>query len=184
MFDYPLPARPVSLYDELGLPPEAPENDLRDAKSVVTGRLRAESDALKIKIADALKAVDGGVEPQTDSGRRTALAEVRAAAANPEFRGWCERQAEVDRRLDDINAKDLDTPGGRAKYDAGFPPFALLKIAPPTDPFADAATVLALVRREVSEYLAARGVPVSHPSDLSRTDFTGDFATTPDLDGD
>jgi hypothetical protein len=182
MFDYPLPTWPACLYDELGLPPEANEKDLREAISTVTARLRAEADSLRTKIDEAVRDVTGGDE--ADGERHRALAEARAAATQPDFREWCDRRAELERRLNDINAASLDKPDERAKYDARFPPFALLKIAPPRDPFADAATVLMLVRREVSAYLAAQGVPVRHPSDLTRTDFTGDFTANPDLDGD
>jgi hypothetical protein len=46
----------------------------------------------------------------------------------------------------------------------------------------DNKVALALVRLELSAFLAGRGEPVFHPSDLSRSSFMDDFLEHPDLD--
>jgi hypothetical protein len=53
----------------------------------------------------------------------------------------------------------------------------------PDDAFADNKTALFMLRRELAEFLSETGEEVFHPSDFSRTDFSGDFSHNLQLDG-
>ena len=201
MFDYPLPIPATSLYDELGVSPTASDQEVLDAKAEVTGRLGAESNALQVKLKEVLAKVEGLAEAEGDlqalrdqgvsapadalrkAERHAAKLLARAAVLQPELPEWRERKEEVDGKVIAINAAQFDKPEAREKYDAQNPPFSLLEIVAPADPLADPKTSLLLLRREVSAFLARAGVPVLHPSDLTRDDFTGDFTPIPDLDG-
>jgi hypothetical protein len=79
--------------------------------------------------------------------------------------------------------KSLARADERARYDADHPPLSLLRLEPTWSSFVEnRAEGLALLRRELEEFLASRGAEVYYPSDLTRTNFTDDFAYSPILD--
>jgi hypothetical protein len=80
---------------------------------------------------------------------------------------------------------NLENAQARAEYDAKHPPLGLLRLEPTWAPlFDERDTALAVLRREIEAFLTAAGESVFCPSDSTRTDFTGDFAHCPLLDGD
>ena len=71
-----------------------------------------------------------------------------------------------------------------AAHDARHPPLPLLRLEPTWEPVLDERDVgLTVLRREIEVFLAAAGEEVHHPTDTTRTDFTGDFTRTHLLDG-
>ena len=109
--------------------------------------------------------------------------EIRAAAARRDARLRAEGASEDE--IATVHTVNLENAKARAEYDARFPPLALLRLEPTWAPmFDERETALAVLRREIETFLTAAGEPVFRPSDTTRTDFTGDFAHCPLLDGD
>jgi hypothetical protein len=109
--------------------------------------------------------------------------EIRAAAARRDARLRAEGASQD--ALAAAHEVNLADAGARAEYDARFPPLGLLRFEPTwAAVFDERDTALAVLRREIEAFLAAAGERVFCPSDITRTDFTGDFAHCPLLDGD
>jgi len=131
LFTHPLPLPQGTRYHELGLSPDASDEDVRWATSELARRLKADQ-------------LHGRVE---------------------EVHGW-----------------DLDKPEKRSAYDCANPPLALLKLEDAgVAALADPRLRLFLLRREISDFLLAKGEAAFHPSDLTRRDFAGDFTPNPIL---
>jgi hypothetical protein len=132
LFAHPVPVPQGTRYQELGLSPDASNEDVRWATSDMARRLKAD---------------------------------------------------QLQQRVEEVHGWDLDKPEKRSAYDCANPPLALLKledagVAALTDP----RVRLFLLRREISEFLLAKGAAVFHPSDLTRRDFSDDFSRNPILD--
>ena len=203
MFQYPILLPSSTEYDELGIGPEALSKEIAEAKGDLARTVTARKDALRAELDSIYIQVDGLREAyanvssleveQADSHHerlaeaRESLArlEARARKIDPTFTRRREELAEFDTRLERINLMAVLNPEKRVEYDQKNPPLALMKLADCVrDRFAtDRKTALTLLRRELSEFLASREVDVSHPSDLTREDFTADFTETPLLDG-
>ncbi|HET9168739.1 MAG TPA: hypothetical protein VFN97_04855 [Actinospica sp.] len=109
--------------------------------------------------------------------------EIRAAAARRDARLKA-RGADAD-ELAAAHEVNLENAQTRAEYDARYPPLGLLRLEPTWAPiFDERDAALAVLRREIEAFLAAAGESVFCPSDTTRTDFSGDFAHCPLLDGD
>lgn len=107
--------------------------------------------------------------------------EIRAAAARRDDRLRA-GHASAD-KIAAVHAVNLENTQARAEYDARQPPLALLRLEQTWSPlFDERETALAVLRRHTEAFLAAAGEAVFHPSDVSRTDFSGDFARNPLLD--
>ena len=111
--------------------------------------------------------------------------ERKAISVQPRFLELREQTSSLDRRILDLNRLSLEKPAERLAYDSAHPPLALFKLTSCTrdEALIDRRTSLALLRADLSGFLEAQGEAVFHPSDLTRTDFSGDFASTPLLDG-
>ena len=202
MLDYPLPLPRDTLYDSLGLEPQATMAEIHETKNRAIGELNDERGDIEKSLAPIFDAIPGLREtreevrghgrahrqPGTDDGAtRTRLAELeRAADASfPEYRRLCKRLGEIAERVTELNLMPLLTPERRLAYDRQHPPLSIVKLAPCIpDSLEDNRVALTLLRIGLSSFLEDRGVPVFHPSDLTREDFSGDFEETAMLDGD
>lgn len=157
MFRFPIPVPRRTAYARLGISPEADKATVNRALNAARARIERDKAAL--------------------------LAEADAAGdAAP-----VELQRRVDALSDELlelNGLDLDRTEGREKYDEEHPPFGLLKLQAGEDPlFEDQRATLHVLRRELCDWIEARGEHVTHPTDLTRRDFRGDFTYHPALDG-
>ena len=85
--------------------------------------------------------------------------------------------------LAEANGIGLMSTEQRAAFDNDHPPLELLKFHPTwLSLFDDRAQALAVLRRELEQFLLSRGVHVYFPTDVTRTDFTDDFTYSPLLD--
>jgi chromosome segregation ATPase len=200
LFEFPLPYPRSTVYTELGITPDADSQTLRDAQSALIGRLRGECDQVDARIDRVVDSIEGLREAQRalretaahDRGdaaaaarRRLAELEEKAVIFDPEYRTLKKRSEEIEARIREINRASLTDPEKRAQYEAEHSPLSLLKVERCSDEgLFDNRLTVALVRREVSAWLADRGEQVFHPTDLTRADFSRDFIPDPVLDGD
>lgn len=200
LFCYPLPPPEQAAYRELGVEPDASNEEVSAAKSATLGRLQTEKAQLEKSLQDVYDAVPGlrnayqdlegsgskpavPARPARDQGRLVEL-EGRARRLDPDFRDKRQRAAELATKLGELNQQALEKPASRLAYDRAHPPLALLKLEDcATDDFVRGPTCLYLLRKDIAQFLAARGESVFHPSDLTRDDFLSDFAANPLLDG-
>lgn len=202
LFDYPIPLPSKTVYDDLGIGPDATEDEIRFARSEATKRFEQEEKALResldrtfSKVAGLREAYDGLKTLQLAGGDADTRALGRAQARvtdleraatvhDPEFKAKLRRVDAIARRGEDLNRLALDTAQGRLAYDRKHPPLALLRLEDCTiDGFVEPRTALVLLRGELSRFLEARGERVRHPSDLTRERFDEDFQRNPLLDG-
>lgn len=201
MFDSPIPVPSASHYATLGVRPEATAEELREAMSELAAALRVKKQEVTTALEAVRTAVPGLREAaaevqklQADSkadpaavaaaGRALSQLEVRAVAQNPRYRELCDRERELDDEVLRVNRMALQNTTERLAYDRDHPPFELLKLVDcARDELADPRVTATRLREELIAFLLARGEPVFHPSDLTRTDFTSDFAPNPLLDG-
>ena len=201
MFDLPLPVPSRTTYRDLGVSPDASDDEVRSAKAEAVRRLEAQRNALlkdvnrvRDEVSGLKTAVDdvatlraAGAEADQAALTR-ALAKLgdleRAATArDPTYRQQCDRMDALARRIDALNQKALDKPDARLAHDRAHPPLALLRLSACTrDAFVEPRTALFLVRRDVAAWLEAHGSTAYHPSDLTRADFSADFQPNPLLD--
>lgn len=203
MFDYPLSIPVKTAYQELNVPPDASADEIREAKTTAVLRIQKEKARIEADLGRVYghlpalgevrrelrtQAIDG--DQPADSQRQAArlrLIELEREAEHllPGFKALERRVEELTRREIEINGMRLEDPASRKVYDDNHPPLALLKLADCTrDAFTANGTAIHLVRRELSEFLAARGEPVFHPTDLTQNDFSADFSENPFLDKD
>jgi hypothetical protein len=108
--------------------------------------------------------------------------ELRAAAARYDARLKAEGASKEE--IAEAHSISLENSTARAEHDARFPPLSLMRLMPSWEPiFDDRAVGLTVLRREIEEFLADAGAAVHHPTDTTRSDFTGDFTYTPLIDG-
>lgn len=109
--------------------------------------------------------------------------EIREAA--DEYANRLRAQGASEDKLAEANElKALARADERARYDSEHPPLGLLRLEDTWSGFfEDRARSLAVLRRELEGFLESGGAAVHFPSDLTRTDFTDDFAYSPILDG-
>ena len=173
LFDYPLPIPRHTLYEELGLGPEATPEEIREAKAEAVRKLRARRAAIQTRMAS----LTAGSHPARRQHAEQEPLERELRQLRAEHKKLEEREVQ-------INTIGLESTEKRRQYDAEHPPLALLKLAPPAgDVFKDNRLVIVLLRRELSAFLQQRGMDVFHPSDLTRIDFTSDFTYFEILDG-
>ena len=203
LFDYPLPIPSDTVYQQLGVEPDATDDDIRFALAATRRRLEAEKREADVELQavfaelpelkTAYQQLDlaqeaGGSTPAADL-RRTqstiAQLERKAIGMQHRFKELRGQAASLARRILDLNRLSLEKPEERLKYDSAHPPLALLKLTACTrdEPLLDRRATLKLLRTELCRFLEARGETVFHPSDLTRVDFSGDFTPNPFLDG-
>ncbi|MEU9111260.1 hypothetical protein AB0D04_05510 [Streptomyces sp. NPDC048483] len=108
--------------------------------------------------------------------------EIRAAAGRYDARLQARGASEDE--IVAAHAVNLENAEARAAHDARFPPLPLLRLEPTWEPVLDERDAgLAVLRREIENFLVTAGECVHHPMDTTRTDFTGDFTHTHLLDG-
>jgi hypothetical protein len=108
--------------------------------------------------------------------------EIRAAAARYDAR--LQARGASEEEIAAAHAVGLESAEARAAHDARYPPLPLLRLEPTWEPVLDERDAgLTVLRREIEAFLTAAGEPVHHPSDTTRTDFSGDFTRTHLLDG-
>jgi hypothetical protein len=201
MFDCPIPLPTSTHYDTLGVRPEATAEELRDAMTELSAALRAlkkavvdELEAVRTAVpglreaAEELKKLQGesGSDPKkvSEAGQNLSRLELQAVAINPRYRDLCNRERELGEEELRVNQMALQNPSARQDYDKSNPPFELLKLADcARDELDDPRFAAARLREELVAFLTARKEPVFHPSDLTRSDFSGDFTHNPILDG-
>jgi hypothetical protein len=201
VLSYPILPPRDTVYASLNLGPEATMADVREAKNSMTRTLDEERRVVEQRLARVFDAVPGLREAREEARRpghsqtapdregqpRTRLIELerQADAAFPEYRRLRNRLDEISEEVAKLNLIPLQAPDKRRAYDRENPPLTILALAPePSDAFADNRIALRLVRRDLSAFLEGIGVPVFHPSDLTRTDFYTDFTWTRGLDSD
>lgn len=201
LFDFPLPIPTDSIYEALGIAPETPQEQIGWALREANGRRNREKSDLEARLKEVFAKVPGleqayaaltalradthaSPERLRDAQERLSSLEKRATAIEPRVGQIRQQIQELARKIDELNALALDQPEKRKAYDGAHPPLALLKLAPATrDGFIDAPrTLLALLRREMTEFLRSRGEAVYYVSDLDRDDFTADFTVSAPLD--
>ena len=203
IFDYPLSLPQGTEYDLLGVGPEATPDELTDANDVLVQKLRADRADVMTKLETVYTAVPelrsveqrvedlrSGVESEDPEELGTQLKELaqlerRAIGIDSGFREHREKAAEFLRQIEALNNLSLHNSEERREYDQQHPPLELLKFpASSLDEFAtDRRVALALVRRDLSRFLAQHGEEVFHPSDLTQEDFSRDFLRNSILDG-
>jgi hypothetical protein len=203
LFEYPAPLPKNTLYDLLGVGPEARTAEIAEARADLLNHLKDEAAAIQEKVDQETRAVEGLKEATQEAREleaKGAEADVRAIEAArlrrdllrqkaarraPQFPTWLKQIEERHARIKDAQNLPLLTEEGRAQYDAAHPPLALLRLADCTSDgaLADSREALRGLRRELAAVLEARGEQVYHPSDLTRDDFTIDFLPNPELDG-
>lgn len=147
-------------------PPSSSGGELREVTSLF---------ALPLVIPRSTHYARLGVAPEATAD------EIRVASAklDADLRA---RGASAE-KLAEAHAINLENGRVRAAYDADHPPLSLLRLEPTGHPvFDDKATCLAVLRRELEEFLRDAGEIVYHPVDITRTDFTADFTPTPLID--
>lgn len=200
MFDLPLRFDRQTLYDELRVEPESLADEIRESKTELTIELEEERIALEKELKNLESAVPGleqakqkvkemqtmaEQEPQLfeEAREQLAEAEVRAMRVNPKYREMLRRIQEIERRKIHINQITIDNPESRKQYDQEHPPLGIMKLEDAArDGFLENRTTITLLRRELSQFIAAHGEEVSYPSDLYREDFQTDFTRNSFLD--
>ncbi|MFH1464833.1 MAG: hypothetical protein ABIO70_10655 [Pseudomonadota bacterium] len=156
MFHYPLPLPADTVYTRLGVTPEVDPAAL--ARALNAFRAAREREQLTLRAKQEAK---GSFSPEEQR-----------------------RLDELAEELRELNGLALDSEVGRATYDGEHPPLALLKLVEGSVPlYDDWGATLAMLRKELTEWIEAKGEPVAHPTDLSRRDFSGDFTHLDLLDG-
>jgi hypothetical protein len=204
LFSTPLPRPVPRLYRELRIEPDASDDEVAWAKVAATARLRGEQAELRADLAhleervpdlaDARERVrqlrrSPDAEPPApgalrEAERRLARLEREAFKRDPLVGAKRRRANEVRQAILDLAAVGLDEPDKRLAYDHAHPPLALLKLEDCAEPaFDEPRTCLFLLRSTLASFLADRGEPVYHPSDLTRVDFSADFDPNDLLDG-
>jgi hypothetical protein len=195
LFYYPLPVPQRTTYRELGLEPDASDEEVQAAKSAALRRMLDEKNKLDQSIQAVYEQVPGlkeacgeGDQADTLGSRANAslLAELEAKglALDSEFREKRRRSAEFKTKVDELNEQALEKPSNRRAYDRAHPPLGLLNLDEcAASSFLEGVTCLYLLRKDVAGFLSARGAAVFHPSDLTRDDFSSDFSFNPILDG-
>ncbi|MFJ5047193.1 hypothetical protein [Streptomyces sp. NPDC088719] len=134
--------------------------------------------SLPMVVPRATEYVRLGVSPEATAD------EIRAASNRNDAR--LRARGARDEEIAAGHAANLESTESRAAHDARQPPLPLLRLAPTWEPILDAdakAAGLTVLRRETEAFLSAAGADVHHPTDTTRTDFTGDFTRTHLLDG-
>ncbi len=197
MFDYPIRIPRQSAYAEIGLGPEATPSEIRAAKARLAHEIELALTDLSLRISGIENEVPGLTELRRnlaalESGDATAAEdratlrklERRAAEIDPHYRDLIQQSRDLRARHERLNALPIDSTEAREKYDGLTPPFRILKLEEGGNVgFMDDARGLRMLREELAEFLGARGVEVYHPTDLTREDFSADFAYRPLLDG-
>lgn len=205
MFDYPLPIPGDTEYQVLGVPPDSTSGEIADARGELVSGFQREKDALDAEIKSVQESVPGltqayaklasiesGSQPDAGSPRaaeakaeslnkaRTEIARLEQKTDLADIR---RRSDNLQSRMDAINALGLERPQARSAYNRMHPPLELLQIqACASEAFSGNRFPLALLREELSRFLAEQGEEVSHPSDLTRADFSADFTYNALLD--
>jgi len=203
MFDFPLSVSKETEYELLGVDPEATSREINEAKAELSRKLRADQAAAQRKLeavyaslpelrttekrVENLRAGDRDADPNELGAELKKLAQLeqKALGIDSGFREHREKVFELQRQIEAVNRVSLHSAEDREEYDRQHPPLGLIKFPECTlDEFAtNRRLALALVRRDLIRFFVEKGEEVFHPSDLTREDFSRDFAHNPILDG-
>lgn len=201
MFDYPIPPLRGSLYNRLGLGPEASSEEINEAKQELAARLRArqrvvqraleevyqEMPDLRTTLAELKELERAGTDadPQKyrDTQRKLSGLEEAALQIRADFKAIRDEASVLEHQLHEANLMPIQNAEERLEYDRHHPPFELMKLADcMSSPLDDTKVMLYEVRKELSGFLEQMGEEVFHPSDLTRTDYFHDFTRDQNLD--
>ena len=201
MFDYPIPPLYGGLYARLGLGPESTAEEINEARQELSSRLKSqlkvvqrELDAVYRQVpglreawkkveAEEAKGADGDPARLRDAQLEQAELEESAQRIRADFRELREKAADLERQIHEASLIPIQNPGDRLAYDRSHPPFEIIKLSDgAASSLDDRRTMLAMVRRELSEFVEQYGEEVFKPSDLTRVDFLHDFTPYRSLD--
>lgn len=202
MFDYPMALISSSDYDEIEVGPDATTEEIIAAKLRAVRELDYTKRELDRSISRAHAAIEGLPEKLTLVKRleqssspeqqrqliaeRSELARLQSDAdqREPRLAKWKAHREQLEREIRRINSLSILSPEKRQEYDRYHPPFEILQLVDLTsDRFAaEVRTMLWALRHDLARAMEQLGHPVYHPSDLTRTDFSGDFVWLPMLD--
>lgn len=202
MFDLPFPIPQGTVYERLGLGPDATSHEIREALSEYknalerrladcVGRLEGiRADLPEYRRArqrcDTLASHAGPADPAALHAAEKELKRIERQVVRdfPELEPLSEEVLRLGHEISALNELAMDQTASREAYDASHPPYEILKLADcARSGFPDRRRTLWLVREEVSRYIESQGMLCAHASDLNRHDFRADFTFTPLLDG-
>lgn len=196
MFDYPLLLPSDTEYDKLKIEPTATREEIQDALAQYRRSIERQQREFADRITSVLQLVPGlgeALHRRDHSDDQTACTcasaqitelEQQALAYEPEYYWLRQRIQELQIQIEKANLSPLRNPESQLDYDRSVAPLALLKIDDCLHAgLSDNRTVLIMLRRELSSFLAMQGEQVFHPSDITRTDFSLDFEYLEALDG-
>ena len=145
MFFYPLAVPRSTVYQKLGVDPEAPADEIRNAKTDFVNGLKRRKDVLDQKIEAILDQVEGlrkayadqrefenkGREAETElaaATKRVNQLEKQALRLNADFTRMRKEAESLQSGIDEVNNLGLEKPENRQAYDQANPPLALLKL--------------------------------------------------------
>jgi chromosome segregation ATPase len=208
MFNLPFTIPNNTLYDELNVEPEATAHEIGMALVEAVRRIENKRRALEKQLSavydevEDLKEVEQEIEREAAKPsdvnreivavRRDELSRLRRRAQeiDPRYVDMREELTALKQRKTALNRINLQSNEQRDDYDSANPPLDLLKLErDERNPFSrdesldlNTKTTLALLRHEISSYLAELGEDVFHPSDLTRESFAEDFVFNPLID--
>ncbi len=201
MFDYPIPLPRNTRYDQLGIRPEASDEDLGEARDQLVDRLKLEKVGVEKSVRvvfdcaegleetyaalDALLASPEDPDPAelAKTQDRLASLEKDALERHPQLRQDRNRAKELAEQINEWNTLPITKPDKRSEYDRETPPLEVLKLEDcKAHGLSNDRNVISLVRREVTTLLGERGGLPFRCSDLETGDFRDDFTANPLLD--
>ena len=206
MFNYPISIPKKTLYRDLGVGPEANDQEIGDAHGALVRKLEKtigeaqnrldiiyeQVPGLKESVKNVEQLDAGSSDESTaDEARKKLLAlEREAGKIDSEYQALKDRIHDTQQHRSDVNRINLRNQEQQREYDEAHPPLDLLKLERNSNnPFAndelnlDQRVALFATRRELAAFLAEQGEAVFHPSDLGRDDFSADYTYNPLLDG-
>jgi hypothetical protein len=209
VFDYPLFVPNFTLYEDLGIEPEATMQQIQDAINERKQEYQTQAGEISKKLYKVYQKVQGLQETEdqaltlkhenpdfraSNQGKKSLEVHERldnlrkqAVAENSEYMQLRDQLRDLTAKEENLNNLPLSNPTNRLDYDRANPPLELLKLAECTrnDLFdrGHGSIALTVLRDELSQFLAEQGEVVFHPSDLTRADFSSDFSYVPLLDG-
>jgi len=193
-FEYLVRIPTDTAYDDLGIDATASDQEVRWAVDEKKRQLATKRDEFRGRVDDVIAKVPGykGVldrvaelkrlnelshsAESADLEKVLIQMERKALQEDPKFlenRVLCEK---LDKEIHQWSERSLDNPDERTKYERKHPPLALLKLWDCGQAqFTERRVAMLLIRREVASFLEGKGERVFHPSDITRTDFHGDY---------
>jgi len=180
----------VTIYSNLGITPAAFSGDISVAAEYKKQALTAELNALKKKIAELIKDVSGlsalqelaDAQQPYDEGKYLTLFK-KAKELHPALNEKIQKKNKLLNQLENFSKATFVRNDERSIYDEKNEPFSILKFdGNSAAENMDNTQTLVRVRKDVIEYLTKTEESVYHPSDLTKKDFSSEFAFNELLD--